>query len=199
MELDDLKQTWKETNITKNKNTDIMDLMKHKSYGPIAALKREFRKQIVVMALLPLFLLFTTVDDISQIFTNVLFWSYAAFCLGMVIFASTNYRLVEKMGRMDGKVRLNLEQQIDLLEKRLKWKIVALRMTLLLFIVLVEVIPFFQHYRMLDKWHSLSPFIRFGSYAALLLLQYFSSRMVSERKFGAHIKYLKTLMNEMQS
>jgi len=198
MELDDLKQTWKETNIKKDKNADIMDLMKHKSYGPIAALKREFRKQIVVMALLPLFLLFTTMDDFSKIFTNVLFWSYVAFCLGMVVFASANYRIVEKMGRMDGVVRLNLGQQIDLLEKRLKWKLVALRITLLFFIVLVEVVPFFQHYRMLDKWHSLSPVIRFGSYAALLLLQYFLSRIVSERKFGAHIKYLKTLMSEMQ-
>ena len=75
MELEELKQTWKETTIKKNKNTDIMDLMKQKSYGPIAALKREFRKQITVMALLPLFLLFTTIDDMSQIFTNVLFWS----------------------------------------------------------------------------------------------------------------------------
>jgi len=198
MELDDLKQTWKQANIQKDKNTDIMDLMKHKSYGPIAALKREFRKQIIVMALLPLFLLFTTIDDLSQIFSNVLFWSYVAFCLGMVVFASANYRIVDKMGRMDRMVRLNLEQQIDLLEKRLKWKIVALRITLLFFIALLEIVPFFQHYRMLDKWHSLSPVIRFASYAALLVLQYFLSRIVSERKFGAHVKYLKALMNEMQ-
>src|SRR5436853_4264771 len=102
MELYDLKQTWNETNINKNKNKDIMDLMKQKSYGPIAALKREFRKQIVVMALLPLFLLFTTIEELSGIFTNVLFWSYTAFCLGMVTFAIVNYRIVEKLGTMDG-------------------------------------------------------------------------------------------------
>ena len=198
MELDDLKQTWKETNIKKDKNTDIMDLMKHKSYGPIAALKREFRKQIAVMALLPLMLLFTTINDFSQIYSNVLFWSYVAFCLGMVLFASANYRIVKKMGTLDGLVLSNLKQQVDLLETRLKWKIVGLRIALLFFIVLVEVVPFFQHYRMLDKWHSLSPLIRFGTYAAFLVLQYFLSRIVSERKFGAHIKYLKALMNEMQ-
>ena len=198
MELDDLKQTWKETIIKKNKNTDIMDLMKHKSYGPIAALKREFRKQIAVMALLPLFLLFTTIDDMSRIFTNVLFWSYATFCLGMVVFAAANYSIVKKMGTMDGMVRSNLEQQIDLLETRLKWKLIGLRIVLLFFIALVEVVPWFQHYRMRDKWHSLSPLIRFGTYAAFLVLQYFLSRIVSERKFGGHIKYLKALMNEMQ-
>ena len=198
MELDDLKQTWKETTIKKNKNTDIMDLMKHKSYGPIAALKREFRKQIVVMALLPLFLLITTIDDITKIYTNVLFWSYVAFCLGMIMFASMNYRIVEKMGMMDAKVISNLEQQIDLLETRLKWKLIGLRIILLFFIVLVEVVPYFQHYRMLDKWHSLSPLIRFGTYAAFLILQYFLSKLVSERKFGGHINYLKSLMKEMK-
>ena len=197
MELDDLKQTWKETTINKNKNTDIMDLMKHKSYGPIAALKREFRKQIAVMAILPLFLLFTTVDDMSRIFTNVLFWSYVAFCLGMVVFARINYRIVEKMGTMEGMVRPNLEQQIDLLETRLKWKLIGLRIVLFFFMVLVEVIPYFQHYRMLDKWHSLSPLIRFGTYLAFFVMQYFLSRIVSERKFGGHIKYLKALMKEM--
>lgn len=198
MELDDLKQTWKETTIKKNKNTDIMDIMKHKSYGPIASLKREFRKQIVVMALLPFFLLFTTVNDIDQIFTNVLFWSYVAFCFGMIIFASINYRIVEKMEVMDVSVRSNLQQQIDLLETRLKWKLIGLRIILLFFIVLIEVIPYFQHYRMLDKWHSLSPFSRFGAYAVLLILQYFLSRIVSDRKFGGHINYLKELMKEMQ-
>jgi len=197
MELDDLKHTWRETNIIKNKNTDIMDLMKHKSYGPIAALKREFRKQIAVMALFPLFLLFTTINDLSQIFTNVLFWSYVAFCLGMVVFALANYRIVEKMGTMDGMVRSNLKQQVDLLETRLKWKIVGLRIALLFFIALLEVVPLFQHYRMLDKWHSSPPLIRFGIYATFLVLQYFLSKAVSERKFGGHIKYLKELMNEM--
>jgi hypothetical protein len=198
MELDDLKQSWKNTTINKNKNNDIMDIMKHKSYGPIAALKREFRKQIIVMALLPFFLLFTTVNDISEVFTNVLFWSYVAFCLGMIVFASINYRIVEKMEVMDVSVRSNLQQQIDLLETRLSWKLIGLRIILLFFIVLIEVIPYFQHYRMLDKWHSLSPFIRFGAYAALLILQYFLSRIISERKFGGHIKYLKELMKEMQ-
>jgi hypothetical protein len=198
MELEELKQTWKQTTIKKNKNTDIMDMMKQKSYGPIAALKREFRKQIIVMAMLPLFLLFTTIDDISQIFNNILFWSYVAFCAGMVVFGSANYRIVKKMEPMDEMVKYNLEQQIGLLETRLKWKLIALRGVLLFFVILVEVVPYFQHYRMLDKWHSLSPLVRFGSYATLFVLQYFLSRMVSERKFGGHIKYLKALMNEMQ-
>jgi len=116
----------------------------------------------------------------------------------MIVFASMNYRIVEKMGTMDGMVKHNLEQQVDLLETRLKWKLIVLRIVLVFFVILLEVIPYFQHYRMLDKWHSLSPLVRFASYAGFFILQYFLSRVVSERKFGSHIKYLKDLMNEMQ-
>jgi hypothetical protein len=105
--------------------------------------------------------------------------------------------MVSKMERMDGMVRLNLEQQINVLETRLKWKMVGLRITLLFFIALTEVLPYFQSYRMLDMWHSLDPFIRFGTYAALLTLQYFMSSMVNKRKFGVHVDYLKELMKEM--
>ena len=197
MELDDLKQTWKQSEV-KNLNTDIMKLIQHKSYGPIAALKREFRKQIIVMMILPVMLILTNADDISRVLTSVMFWSYVAFCLGIIVFAWYNYRIVKKMEVMDGMVKSNIEQQVNILETRLKWKVIALRIVLLYFILLTEIVPYFQHYRMLDKWHSLSPVIRFGSYAALLLLQYFLSAKVIRRKFGTHLNYLKDLMREMQ-
>ena len=198
MELDDLKQAWKQSEIKKNINTDIMELIRHKSYGPIAALKREFRKQIIVMTILPVFLICTNADDISKVLTSIMFWSYVAFCIGVIVFAYYNYRIVSKMQGMDGMVKSNLEQQVNSLETRLKWKVTGLRIALCYFIVLTEVVPYFQHYRMLDKWHSLSPVIRFGSYAALLLVQYLLSSKIISRKFGTHIKYLKELMQEMQ-
>src|SRR4051795_11217379 len=101
MELDDLKQSWKETEIKKNTNTNIMKLIQHKSYGPVAALKREFRKQIIVMALLPLFLILTVAGDVQTALTSVLFWAYLIFCLGVIALASFNYRTADKMIGMD--------------------------------------------------------------------------------------------------
>jgi hypothetical protein len=94
-------------------------------------------------------------------------------------------------------VKANLEQQVSLLQKRMQWKIIGLRIALLFFIALTEVLPYFQHYRMLDKWHSLSPFIRFGLYAALFAIQYFLSPRVLQNKFGRHLTYLKELAKEM--
>jgi hypothetical protein len=198
MELDDLKKRWKQIPVNKITNTDIMELIQHKSYGPVAALKKAYKKQIIVMLLLPFLLLATNLDDISKPLTSVLFWAYVAFCLGVVIYASYNYRVVSKMESMDGMVKENLEKQVTILETRLKNMFVGLRMVLLVLIILTEVMPYFQYYRMLDKWHSLHPLIRFGSYAVLVIYQYFVGKWMLQRKFGGHIAYLKNLVKEIQ-
>ena len=197
MELDDLKQTWKQSETNKNINTDIMNMIQHKTYGPIAALKKEFRKQIIVMCLLPMLLIFTNLDDISKPLTSILFWAYVMLCAGIVVFAYFNYRIANRMSVMDESIKPNLEKQVNTLETRIQWKIIGLRIALIFLIVLTEIVPYIQHYRMLDKWHSLSPFIRFSSYAALLLFQYFVGRKVIYRKFGSHLAYLKDLIREM--
>lgn len=198
MELDDLKHTWKQPETNKNLNTNIMNLIQHKTYGPVAALKKEFRKQIIVMSLLPLFLIFTNLDDISKPLTSILFWAYVLFCAGTILFAFFNYRIANQMSVMDGKVKSNLEKQVNVLQTRIQWKIIGLRIAMLFFIILTEVVPYIQHYRMLDKWHSLSPIIRFSAYAALLLFQYFVGRKIIYRKFGSHLSYLKGIIHEME-
>jgi hypothetical protein len=198
MELDDLKQTWKQTPINKPVNTDIMELIQHKSYGPVTALKREFLKQIRLMIILPILIFATNLDDVQKVFTSVMFWSYIVFCIGIIIFSWYNYRIVQKMESMDGMVKSNLEQQVSILETRLRWHVSGVRIVFIFFMILTEVVPYFQHYRMLDKWHSLSPLIRFSTYAGFLLLQYFTIRPILYRKFGRHLSYLKSLVKDMQ-
>src|SRR2546423_855535 len=62
MELDELKQIWKETPLKNNLNRDIMDIIQHKTYGPLAAMKKVFRKQMILMSILPLMLISTNLD-----------------------------------------------------------------------------------------------------------------------------------------
>lgn len=198
MELDEMKQMWQQTPVRNNVNTDIMELIQHKTYGPIAALKHVFRKQILVMVMLPLLLLATNSQHVQGVLTSVLFWSYVAFCIGMIAFAFYNYRIVSSMERMDGMVKANLEQRINLLEKRANLEVAGIRGVLLLFIALLEIVPYFQHYSMLEKWHSLPLMVRVGFYAAFLLLQYVLNKKIKQRKVGRHLAYLKELVNEMQ-
>jgi hypothetical protein len=198
MELDDLKQTWQESQLTKPSNTNIMELIQHKSYGPLAALKKAFRKQILLMIILPAYVVLTNTDDVDHALKSVMLWAYIAFVLGVIVFTYYNYRIVSKMESMDNLVKTNLEQQVNLLQTRMKWKKTGLMIALLFFILLAETVPYFQHYRMLDKWHSVAPGIRFLSYVSFLILQSFISTWVNERRYGRHLRYLKELANEMQ-
>lgn len=175
-----------------------MELIQHSSYGPLASLKRTYRKQIRLMTLIPLMLIVVNMKDIDHVLTSILFWSYIAFCIAIILFARYNYKIVERMQTMDTMVKANLEQQIGLLEKRARLELSGLRCVLLFFVLLVEIVPYFQHYRMLDKWHSLSPFIRFGAYGALLLFQYILNPRLKERRIGRHLAYLKELVDQMQ-
>ena len=198
MELDDLKQTWQQSQSAKPLNTNIMELIQHKSYGPLAALKKTFIRHILFMIIWPAYIIIDNIDDLHYAFNNVLFWVYIAFSLGIIVFTYYNYRIVSKMESMDNLVKANVEQQVDLLQTRMKWKKTGLTIATLFFIALVEIIPYFQHYRMLDKWHAVAPVIRFLSYAAFMIFQYFVSTWLNERRYGRHLRYLKELANEMQ-
>jgi hypothetical protein len=199
MELDDLKQAWKQqAPIDNNKNTDIMELIHHKTYGPLAALKKVYIRQIIAMSVLPFVLILTNLYNVSGVFTSILFWSYTAFCIAVISFASYNYSITKKMEVMDGMVKTNLEQHIELLEKRKRMELRGLRYVALFFVLLLETVPYIQHYRMLDKWHSLNPLIRFGTYATFLIIQYFMNKRISYQKSGRHLEYLKGLVGEMR-
>jgi hypothetical protein len=197
MELDELKHEWNNNAIRKNTNTDIMKMIQHKSYGPIAELKRSYRKQILMMTLIPFMLVLTNTDNVYGVMRSIMFWSYVAFCVAVISFAYYNYRIVDRMGSSDRLVKDYLEQQITIVQTNLKRTATGIRIALLYFILLAEVLPYFQHYRMLDKWHAVSPVIRFGLYAFLLILQYFVNKRMAERKYGRHLSYLKELAKEM--
>ena len=143
MELDDLKQTWQQNQSPKISNTNIMELIQHKSYGPVAALKKAFRKQIALMAIIPVFFFISNVDNLSHAVSSVMLWCYIAFCIGVIVFSYHNYRIVSKMEGMDNLVKSNLEQQVTILESRMKWKKTGLMVALVFFILLTEIVPYF--------------------------------------------------------
>ena len=198
MELDDLKQTWQQSQSIKSSNTNIMELIQQKSFGPLAALKKAFRKHILLMIVLPAYVIITNTDDLNHALKSVMLWAYIAFFLCVIVFTYYNYRMVSKMENMDNLVKTNLEQQVALLQTRIKWKKTGLMIALLCFILLAEVVPYFQHYRMSDKWLTVAPAIRFVSYAAFLMLIFFLNTWVNERRYGRHLRYLKELADELQ-
>ena len=198
MELDDFKNAWKQDKLTQKQTPDIMELIHQKSKGPLALLKHAFRRQMMVVAIMMMAVTITNARNLESFSGYVMYFSFVAFCVAVILAFYLNYRRTGKMERMDKTVRNNLEEYITQLEQRLKWQYVGVRIVVLLFMVLVEVLPLFYHGRMLDKWHSVSPFIRFPAYAIYFLIVYVVGRRVKQRKFGQHLDHLKLLLNTLK-
>lgn len=153
---------------------------------------------MIAIAVLMMAVTVCNARNIETVPGYVLYFTYVAFCMAVILAFYINYRKTGKMESMDKAIKNNLEDYVVQLEQRLKWQYFGSRLVVLLFIVLVEVLPLFYHARMLDKWHSVLPVIRFSSYALYFLLVYFVSRRVKQRKFGQHVDYLKELLNTMK-
>lgn len=197
MELDELKKIWNESPVKNKSNVTIMEQIHQKNYGPLASLKKSYQRQMLAMAIVPFVLVLLNLEQVDKLLGNVLFWSYVAFCIGMVVFSTYNYNIVKNLQAMDASVKNNLNQQVILLEKRAKLELAGFRGILLFLILLVEVVPYFQHYHLLDRWHSVFIVVRIGVYGLLLFLQWVISRRMMERKVGTHLAELKHLANQM--
>jgi hypothetical protein len=198
MDLDDLKKTWQQESTKQPQTQNIMELIHQKSKGPLALLKKSFRRQMTTISILMMVIIITNAWQLETIPGNVLFWTYLAFCLAVIFGFYRNYRLTKKMESMDGQVKANLEEYVMLLQKRLKWQSAGAKVVILVFILLLEVLPLLYHARMLDKWHSVSPLIRFSSYGVYLVIVHFVGRAIMQRKFGQHIAHLKELLKELK-
>jgi hypothetical protein len=198
MELDDLKNTWKQGKTKQQKTPDIMELIHQKSKAPLASLRHAFKRQMIAIAVLMMAITISNARNIESIPGYVLYFTYLVFCCALILAFYINYRKTGKMERMDKPVKDNLEEYVVQVEQRLKWQYVGSRFVVVLFIVLVEILPLFYHARILDRWHSVSPLIRFSSYALYFVLVYVVSRRVKQRKFGQHLDHLKELVQGMQ-
>ena len=175
-----------------------MEMIHQKSRGPLGSLKHAFKRQMIAIAVLMLVVSVSNAGNIESISGYVLYFSYVAFCMAVIVALYLNYRQTSKMESMDKPVKNNLEEYVVQLEQRLKWQYTGSRTVVLLFIVLLEVLPLFYHARMLDRWHSVHPAIRFSAYIAYFCFVYFFSRRVKQRKFGQHLDHLKMLLNTMK-
>ena len=198
MELDDLKQPWKQSTENINlSNNNIMELIQNKSYGPIASLKRRFRKQLIILPVV-VAILAIQLSRQHDIFSDVLFWCYVVICLLICGYFYFSYHLVSNMQCADCMVKANLEKQIHMLEKGYKWRLIVIRLLFVFFIVLLEVMLYFQQEPSLVKWYAQPLGIRLLGYAGLTALFYVASKLIMNRKYGKHIRYLKELVQQMQ-
>jgi hypothetical protein len=195
MDLDQLKQRWQQTDTHEStQGNNLRSLLRGRDRGPVAALKRNFRRQIIILLLV--FALFLHELRDRQIFHNVFFDWYLVCGLSLCIFFYVNLRLVKKLERTDEALTDHIKNEVAVLEKRMRWHRIFTRIAIVSLIALLEILPFFSSERMLQKWHAVEPVIRIAAYAALLLFQYYVGRFIARRRYGQHLDRLKKILND---
>jgi len=197
MELDELKEKWRESNkanvIPKR---GIKSILRRRDRGPIASLKRNFRRQIVLLVIV--FFLFLHQFRNRELYNNIFFLWYVVVGLCMIIVFYLNLRIVKKLENTDDTVVAHLSSQIILLQKRMRWQRISARIAIIALIILLEIVPFFSNESMIQKWHAVSPLIRIAAYIALLSFQHFVGKFRSKRRYGQHIERLKKALEDME-
>jgi hypothetical protein len=197
MELDELKQSWQRSALGKPSIPGIRELLHNREYGPIAHLRRRFGKRLIVIPLAMSFLILN-LSRHHDIFSDILFWVYVAICIALVGYFYFNYRLLGRMQDFQGQVKANLERQVSILEKGIRWRLAIIRILFVFFIVLLEILLYYHQEPSLVKWYARPIGLRIAGYAALCLLFYLFTGFVIRHKYSKHVSYLRELVKQME-
>jgi hypothetical protein len=198
MELDDLKRPWQlSARNLEPLNKDIMQMIQKSSDGPVARLKRSFRKPLVLLPVVVLMLI-NNLAPRHAIFSDTLFWLYIGVCLVLIGYFYYSYRMVSRMQEMDGMVKANFEKQLNSLEVGIRRKLLFIRVMSIVFIMAVEILMYLQQEPSFARWYAQPAWLRLLCYSLLLTLFFFFTREVSRRKYSRHIQHLKELLSQMQ-
>jgi hypothetical protein len=196
MELDELKQSWqKATEKMELPNRDVLELIQHRSEGPVAQLKRRFRKGMILILLVTGFSLIELhgKSDLSEIMK----WYLAGFCGMILIYFYLSYRLVSKMQEMQETVKANLQRQVHLLKTGLKWRLIVTRSMFVLYMVFLEAYMYLRPKDGLTQWRALPTGERLVIYAGIFLFMYLLTKYATTHRYKRHIEHLERLTEQM--
>lgn len=206
MELDSLKEAWgkQETTDLITKNTDIMELVQHKSYGPIATIKRKLTWQLVPIPiflgviLLQIIIKPALLDKFKVLFSEqpLFMWGASAAMILLVAQFGFSYILLQKVQKTDLSIKGAVEKNLTLFEKSLKAQRVVGIIILTIFILLIEFgnkLPGKEF----DLLFSLNSEVRTLLYVAVLVFYFYFSKIMFQRQFGQHINFLKETLSKL--
>jgi len=196
MELDDLKQVWKEQPSGPDAGKEaLQELMLGKSKGPIARIRRNLNRElVVVLVMYVLAILFYIFVDRSR------YWNVAIMLAVILVLFFIYYykksRLLKAMDQVSGQVKATLERQIQLLERYLRFYFLAGTIgTPLVFLVTL----FLLKSRM-PLGIVLSDFFNWPMAAGmgiLVLLSYLLNKWYVNKLYGRHLERLRELVGQL--
>jgi hypothetical protein len=197
MELEDLKNSWKNIPETTNSKNTIMELMTHKSYGPIATLKETLTKQVIAIPILYAVLTWKLLEK-PELGSDPFFGLFCGLAIALTIAFLIAYRIVRNMAASGSPVSRNVNKQIISLKKVLfSYRVLAFTAVILLAIFL----ELFKNKGMalgMQGWFQLSFALRISIYLAALPLLFFVAKSAFDKQFGRHLNNLQSLVKQLE-
>lgn len=196
MELDDLKKSWQQSNEKVTlPDKDIRELIRNKTTGPVAQLKRRFRRGMLLIVFIAAYIVIESngYSGSKQFLQGYLL----SFCAFILVYFYFNYRLLSQMQATEESVKTNLQRQVRLLKNGLKWRLLVTRTMVALYAVMLEVMMHL-HPGNFPKWQAQSLGVRLAVYLGVFVLIFAISRWGTDLRYKKHIRYLEELAGQLQ-
>ena len=197
MELDDFKQDWKKSGEQlQTPQYNINDLLVSQSSGPLSALKKKYRNQVILLPLAAGLLGFVMAQKpILQL--SAFIWFIIPVLLLLAFMYYRDYRLIVNMEQTTiDSIKNSLEVNVTLLNRNAKQQMLFTRVILVIFILILEATMYYQHTVDFNFWQAIILPIRIAVYALMLFVQPYITKYFFNLSFGQYIKHLENLLDQ---
>lgn len=198
MELENLKEMWGQRSQEdfKSYNSNFMELIHDRNYGPVATLKNKFWRQITIFPLALCVIIYVFIKN-PELLNNILMWVLVAVMFALAAFYWFNYTIVKKLQNTNSSVKESIEKNISTLENGFKKYLLARRILYVIFVIFLEILMYFHREPDYESWYSVSVYFRVLVYILGFFIIHFLAKFSYKKQFGQHISYLRDLLNKM--
>lgn len=196
MELDDLKQNWKNSAAQyKSADYNLNTLLAGKINSPLNVLKMKYIRQMVLLPSTIAFLYFMGIKHSVQ--ENLGIWIAGPVLLLLTFNYYRNYRIVVRMQQpLDMAVKQGLEKYLDILVRNSKLHLRLLWIYLAVLICALEIAMYCHAVPAYDSWLLVPVLLRITFYTLLFVVQPYISKYYFKAHFGQYINHLKQLLDQ---
>ncbi len=204
MELDQLKEMWGtvEPKHTQTSEQELQAMLQKKSKSPIAKMKRNLTIEMWVVVVLYAWIIIDYVLEFKGIILAIPLLLFVVGLLYMVYYIRKR-NLLKQMECVTCEVKSNLQQQVSILEKYIRFYMISGTVLFPVTVIFVSTIMFFSSPEM-QQVRIKEP-LPFGYFllavslisAVLTVPIYFLNKWYVRKLYGQHAEKLKQIVNEM--
>ncbi len=201
MELDNLKSSWKSIAPEMDNNAfDIIAATKKEIQSPLFKLKKTYKKQITLLPLLFIFLIFLTFRE-PEVKSSLFIWMALIALPVIFIYYYFNLYLIKQIEKNEGPLKFDLERKLHTLIKSNQLYLIFTRVLMLAVVVLIELLIHKGSYHLIEglaDFKNIQLPFRILIYLVALAIHYGISKFSFHLHFGQYLNKLRGLVLQMQ-